>query len=638
MSRMEAREEYLAAVKDGQKEYKECLQKKISPHPAVLDNLLQGFAVSTPSAVGLVEIPIQRIVGTKSAGRISAFSPSFRPLLDADTEFGFKWISLCADHLGTTGIQNPISCFEYLGNFYVQEGNKRVSVLRHFGGTRIMAHVERIMPPALDTPRIKAYQEFLEFYKRTGLYDLQFTTPGNYAKLLERLDYPSKEKWTEDELHRFQSSYYYFREALASVGGDELPQPEDALLLWLEVHPFSDLMDMSAAELKKSISLLWPNLLSASAPEPVVKTDPPEEKSRIQQILKGTDHLNVAFIHMYAPEHSHWTRAHEAGRRHLEASLGRSVTTHAWFNINTPELAAQTIEDAVDLGADVVFTTSPQLISPCMKVSVKYPKVRFFNCSVHQPYATVQTYYSRIYESKFITGAIAGAMCKDGRIGYVGSYPIHGVPASINAFALGVQMTNPEAKIELKWSCLPGNPTQEFLDQGIRLISNRDTPVENHLVNEYGTFLAGSDGKLQPLSSPTWVWGRFYENVVRSLLKGNWDSEKLGQAVNLWWGISSGVIDVTLSSDLPEGVRFLADTLKQGIANGTLDPFKRRILDQQGNLRNDGRAIFTPMELLSMDWLCDNVVGSIPAYEDIIPVARPMVDLLGVFPPETEAL
>ena len=56
--------------------------------------------------------------------------------------------------------------------------------------------------------------------------------------------------------------------------------------------------------------------------------------------------------------------------------------------------------------------------------NIRYPKVRFLNCSIHMPYSTVRTYYSRIYEGKFITGAIAGAIADNNRIGYVGSYPI----------------------------------------------------------------------------------------------------------------------------------------------------------------------------------------------------------------------
>ena len=638
MHRKEAAEEYAKALREGLKEYKECTQKEMDGNPAVLDEILEEVSAENCVSVGLVDIPIQRIVGTKSAGRVSAFTPSFRPLLEPETEFALKWISLCAAHLGEEGIQTPIECFEYLGNFYVQEGNKRVSVLRHFGAAKIAANVKRILPAADDSPRVKAYQEFLEFYKLSGLYDIQFTVPGNYSKLLAKSGYPTDRKWTEEERRRFRASFYYFTEAMSTVGGSsELPQPEDALLLWLAVHPFTDLKDLSTGELRKTITQLWPNLMAASSTEPVVKTEPPEEKSKIVQIFKGVDHLNVAFVHQYNHVTSNWTNSHENGRKYLEKALGKAVTTRVYDNANTAEIAAQRIEQAVAEGADVVFTTAPQLIDPCMKASIKYPKVRFLNCSLHQPYASVRTYYSRIYEGKFITGAIAGAMSKDDRIGYVGAYPIHGVPASINAFALGAQLTNPDAKIELKWSCVPGNPTADFLAKGIRAISNRDTPLENYIVNEYGTYFADDAGKLTPVGSPTWVWGQFYESMVHSIMSGSWEDEKAGQVVNLWWGMRSGVIDVTMPPGVPEGVRTMANILKEGICNGTLDPFKRRIVDQQGVVRNDGTKGFSPVELMNMDWLCENVVGSFPKYEEILPISRPMVDLLGLYLSTDEA-
>ena len=637
MLRKEAAEEYAKALKEGLREYKECVQKALPGNPLVLDEILEEDAGENCVSVGLMDIPVQRIVGTKTAGRVSAFTPSFRPLLEAETEFAVKWISLCTAHLGEEGIQTPIECFEYLGDFYVQEGNKRVSVLRHFGAAKIAANVKRILPAMDDSPRVKAYQEFLEFYKLSGLYDVKFTQPGNYGKLLEKSGYPTDRKWTEEERRRFRASIYYFTEAMDAVGGgSDLPQPEDALLLWLAVHPFTDLKELSSGELKKTITQLWPNLMAASSTEPVVKTEPPEEKSKIVQIFKGVDYLNVAFVHQYDPQTSNWTRSHENGRKYLEQSLGKAVTTRVYYNANTAETATELIEKAVADGAEVVFTTAPQLIDPCMKASVKYPKVRFLNCSLHQPYATVRTYYSRIYEGKFITGAIAGAMSKDDRIGYVGTYPIHGVPASINAFALGAQMTNPDAKIELKWSCVPGNPTQEFLAKGIRAISNRDTPLENYIVNEYGTYFADDAGNLTPVGSPTWVWGQFYENMVRSIMSGSWEDEKEGQVVNLWWGMRSGVIDVTMPPGVPEGIRMMANVLKEGICNGTLDPFKRRIVDQQGIVRNDGSKSFSPVELLKMDWLCENVVGSFPKYDQILPLSRPMVDLLGLYPSTDE--
>ena len=143
-----AADEYAQALRLGQKEYRELVMTGSPPYPAVLDEILPETGADTAVLdIGLVEIPATRIVGTKSAGRITAFTARFRPLLDAKSEFAAKWISLCAAHLGDTGITDPILCYEYLGNFYVQEGNKRVSVLRYFGSPRIPSQVKRIVPP-----------------------------------------------------------------------------------------------------------------------------------------------------------------------------------------------------------------------------------------------------------------------------------------------------------------------------------------------------------------------------------------------------------------------------------------------------------------------------------------------------------
>ena len=39
-------------------------------------------------------------------------------------------------------------------------------------------------------------------------------------------------------------------------------------------------------------------------------------------------------------------------------------------------------------------------------------------------------------------------------------------------------------------------------------------------------------------------------------------------------------------------------------------------------VRNDGTKVFSPTELMHIDWLCENVVGKIPPFEDILPPFR----------------
>lgn len=635
MDLLEAREEYIKARRIGQKEARELRLQDKEEEPLVLDEILGAHSALSTQEVGLVNIPIERIVGTKTAGRISAFSAGFYPLLDPETEFAQKWMHLCVAHMTDEGIYSPIVCFEYLGNFYIQEGNKRVSVMKHFGASQIPANVYRILPEMSEEPHVQSYFEFLDFYKVSGLYDVRFRVPGDYEKLLSYLGKDPGQEWTEWEQRTFRAHFRYFKEAYFSLRGDKLDLlPEEALLLWLKVYSFRDLGEKTADEIKQALSALWADVVSISQDTPVqvdTEADTELKESLLNLRLPGT--LRVAFVYQLDPETSTWAQGHKAGAEYMGKVLSDRVAISHYYHADSPEEAEALLEQAVSEGANVVFSTTPKLSRATLKMAVKYPRVRFLNCSVDAPYFSVRTYYGRIYEAKFITGAIAGAMANNDRIGYIGSYPIFGVPASINAFALGAQLTNPRAKIDLRWSCLGGDPVEDFIKSGINVISNRDVPTANKKYLEFGTYgtYMVEDGVLSPLGSPVWVWGHFYETVVRAILNGNWDKGRDNRhAVSYWWGMASGVIDVRLADSLPAGLKQLCNILREGLRNGTLDPFHRKLIDQSGRVMNTGKKTLTPEELLHMDWLCENVDGSIPDFDEIAPFAKDMVRELGV--------
>ena len=642
MIRTEAIDEYRKALKAGQREYKELVAAGKDPYPAVLDELLPENATLSTQLVGLTEIPTELIVGTKSAGRISAFTAGFLPLLEETSEFGAKWINLCVANLSDEGIRDAVTCYEYLGRFYVQEGNKRVSVLKHFGATRIAANVTRILPENDGSPRTKAYFEFLDFYKVTGLYCVQFRRPGEYAKLLSALGKEPGEVWTEQEKRSFRSAFQYFRDAFDSRGGKTLElTAQDALLVWLQVYAYPQLLQMTDEALKKSLSAIWEDLVSMAQPEPVkVETETPKAKSSLlgRIIPTGPEHLRVALIHQLDPERSIWAKSHDEGRQYLERTMGDSVTVKSYFGADTPELTEQVLEAAVADGAQVIFTTTPQQGRATLKAAVKYPKLRFLNCAVNVPYSSIRSYYCRMYEGKFITGAIAGAMSANDQIGYIASYPIYGEIASINAFALGAQLTNPRARIHLRWSCTEGNSIADFIKMGIRVISNREIPGQDrNYLNfcNYGTYQIGDDAQLTPLGSPCWNWGKLYEHILRSMMSGAWDSDKDSrQAVNYWWGMDNGAVDIQLSDKLPEGVKTLAQLLTDQLRSGTLEPFARQIVTQDGTILNDGSRNLTADEILRMDRLCHNVEGTIPGFDELLPMAKPMVRQLGIYKEE----
>ena len=639
MDVLEAREEYVKARRLASKEVRELRLQGKTKELAVLDNILGDSFTRPIVELGVINIPIERIKGTKTAGRITAFSPGFLPLLDPETEFAQKWMHLCLAHLSDEGIRNPVVCYEYLGDFYVQEGNKRVSVMKYFGASQIPGTVYRVMPEKSDDPKVKAYFEFLDFYKATGLYDIQFRQPGDYHKLVSFLGKELGQQWEEREQRTFRAYFRYFKEAFYSLGGEQLSLlPEEALLLWLRVFLFQDLGKKSADEIKQALSALWDDVVSISQQSPVLVETEADLRSKggllSMFLATAPSHLNIAFIYQLNPQTSTWAKGHEEGADHLYRVFSDRVSIRHYYNADTQEEAESLLEQAVQEGAEVVFATTPKLSRATLKMAVKYPRVKFLNCSVDAPYSSVRTYYSRIYEGKFITGAIAGAMANNDRIGYIGSYPILGVPASINAFALGAQLTNPRAKVDLRWSCQGGNPVEDFINSGINVISNRDVPTADKMFLEHGTYgtYMVEDGILQPLGSPCWLWGNFYENVIRTILNGNWDKSRDNpHAVNYWWGMDSGAIDVKLAEGLPEGLLCLANMLKEGLRNGTLDPFRRKLVAQGGRIISDGSRALSSEELLHMDWLCENVDGCIPEFDQIAPFAKDMVRELGVY-------
>ena len=91
-SRQEATEQYGKALRLGQKNYKEQVLRGNYPYPQVLDEILDEAMVAGRVDMGVIEIPTEQIIGTKGAGRRSAFASNFMPLLALDSEFACKWM------------------------------------------------------------------------------------------------------------------------------------------------------------------------------------------------------------------------------------------------------------------------------------------------------------------------------------------------------------------------------------------------------------------------------------------------------------------------------------------------------------------------------------------------------------------
>ncbi len=629
---------YKEALKLAQKEYRNSLTKGLSPCLPVLDDFLSGEKTSTGIDLGLVQIPIDKIVGTKSRGRVNAFAPNFMPILEDGTEFSVKWKHLCSAHLNE-GIHDPIKAYEYMNRFYVEEGNKRVSVLKFFGAVNVPGIVTRILPERNGEEEVELYYEFVNFYKLSKINYIEFSKRGSYASLQKLLGKEPDEEWNEDEQKQFSATYHYFEQAYISAGGNKLSSTVgDAMLSYIKVYGYPELCVTETADIKKKLKVIWEDVALQDEQEPIeLKLDPAEEKKphmlKVVLPIVSPSILKVAFLYDGTPERSGWVHDHEKGRLHIQRIFDDKIETKAYPNVmeNDP---LEVIEQAIEDGAKLIFTTTPRLMQASLRAAVEHPDILIMNCSLNKSHRYIRSYYTRMYEAKFILGALAGSLSESGKLGYVCDYPIFGQIAGINAFALGAQMANPRSKVHIEWSSIKGakEAAQALAEKGIHYISSQDTArfmMDNR--DSYGLSYIHQD-KLELLATPVWKWGAYYEAILRRVfdktLKAEYESSS--KALNYYWGMSAGVVDILYSDALPTASRKFADFLKESIVHNVCAPFITPLITQSGEVIGEGEKSLSLEQIINMDYLVENVIGSIPKYEELNPMGKATVDMVGI--------
>ena len=632
--------EYAKARKLALKAYRQDLEDRKNPYLQVLDEILPFTDTVGEADLGLVEIPISRIAGTKTSGRTKAFAGNFMPLLPETSEFADKWSSLYQSHL-SEGIREPVIACEFMNNYYIIEGNKRVSVMKFSDAVSIPGYVTRIIPAPGDSPDLKIYYEYMDFYRVSGINTIYFSKEGSFPKLCRLLGKDPQENWSREERQAFPSAFLRFGEIYREKGGGKLSiTAGDGFLLYLGVYGWDGLLQKSMDQLRREIALLWPDLEamgSGGTVRLVMQPAAPEKTSLIQKLIPPArpGRLKVGFVHYGTALTSDWTYAHDLGRLYLEDQMGTTLTTKVYDGIRTGDGSMAAIEQAVSEGCQVIFTTSPRFLNSSIRASIRYPEVKILNCSLNTYSGHLRTYYGRLYEAKFLVGMLAGILSGSGRIGYMADFPIFGTAASINAFALGVQMVDPEAKVYLSWSSLKGGGGEQTLkDAGVSLISGPDLLAPAHAPSPYGLYRTGEPGGIS-LASSIWHWGKFYHRILQTIVNGRW-SRSLpvsdGDSINYWWGISSGIIDVICSKSIPARSRRLMELVKDQIVNGSFQIFSGALYDQEGILRSPGAAELSPAQIIHMDWLASNVMGRLPSPEELDTEAAQMMETQGIFP------
>ena len=136
---------YGKARRDGLRIYSAALQAHEDPYLPVLERKVPELSSLTRLSLGVMSVPLSRVLGSVSEGRSKAFTRGFLPILEGGSEFASKWDRLY-ESVESEGVNQPVTALEYLGYYYVIEGNKRVSVMKTMEAREIEADVHRVGP------------------------------------------------------------------------------------------------------------------------------------------------------------------------------------------------------------------------------------------------------------------------------------------------------------------------------------------------------------------------------------------------------------------------------------------------------------------------------------------------------------
>lgn len=635
MDRATAGSHYLTARKLGVKEYSKRISKGLTGYLPFMEGVLKNIEIIYELDLGIIELPLKKIVGTYTYGRSRSFAGNFMPLLTQKTEFAGKWANLCKAHINE-GIRDPIKVYEYLNWFYVVEGNKRVSVLKYFDAYSIQGRVSRLVPKRDENDiNISIYYEFMDFYKKTGINLIWFTKRNSFNKLLGYLDnFELAEKYIDFDKYKYfaNSIYLPFRKLYLELGGQELPiTTGDAFLEYITVYGMPKEIEEQKVKARLSSFLVELNQMSSNKPVGI-QTVPAEDTgesliSTLTTFVLPKKTLKVAFVYAKDTNSSSWTYAQEMGRIHVSKVFGDAISTS--FVDNVPETAEAfgTLKQLAKDGNDVVFVTSPAFINATLKAALEFPETKYLNCSETHSFKHVNTYFGRMYEPRFLAGIASGAVTKTNMLGYVGTRPISDVVNGINSFALGARMVNPNVKVKVEfinnWDDRQHAEeiSEALIRQGADVISHHDTLSNRKETDEYGVYalMDGKDGqKNEYIAAPVWNWGIFYEKMLRNLMKGSWKSFSTGQKlINFWWGMDSGIVDFFYSRRLvPTETQKLLDFMVKMICNGLYHPFTGPIYSQDGMLRVKKDEVATREQIIGMDWYVDIIDGELPVMEN----------------------
>ena len=323
----------------------------------------------------------------------------------------------------------------------------------------------------------------------------------------------------------------------------------------------------------------------------------------------------IGFIMTGSVEEHGWNGMHYDGVKQACDKLDVELIVKEYVSEFSGE-CIKAIHELVDEGASMIILSSYGYSEEAKEVVKEYPEIVFYANSSEHHDENLTSYFSRMYQARYLAGIVAGMKTSSGKVGYVAAMENNEVNRGINAFARGVRRVNPKAEVVVNWTGDWDNAEREKA-AALQLIQEESVDVltyhqnlanvvevaEQEGVYSIGYHIAAEGCSEKNLTSVVCEWNLVYEEIIRSYLVGKGNIQD-----NYWIGLEAGAVGLSpYSSEVGESVVSEVEVAKQEILSG-IEVFSGVIYDNTGMLRcGEKETISDEVLLEQFDWFVEGV-------------------------------
>ena len=321
--------------------------------------------------------------------------------------------------------------------------------------------------------------------------------------------------------------------------------------------------------------------------EGYTSTEASAQTSDSKQTDISKDDMKVGVLYISDPsEGSGYSYTHDLGIQGMQENLGLNSDQIERKIVDDGDAAAteKAIKECIDDGCKIIFTTSWGYMETTSEMAEQYPDVYFSHGTGYLSNGkNFNNYFGRIYQARYLSGIVAGMNTKSNKIGYVAAQDSSNseVTGGIDAFAIGVESVNPDAKIYVvvtnSWYDADKEKaaSEQLLDMGCDVMAQHcDTAYPQTLAQDRGVYGIGYNSDMSKetpnscLTSVIWNWSAYYTSAVKSVMNGTWDGS------NYYGGMAEGLVGITnLAGFAADGTQEKVDKATAEILSGENNVF-----------------------------------------------------------------